>query len=427
MFVHRLVVLGLVAVAAVGCPRTVVPQDAGPDPGPQLQSCSDVSECPGFVDGAATQTVRCDGVCLIICNGVDEVCPAGFFCDRNGTCDIGCRPGPGQCPDGQLCQNGTCSAGGGEDCATKCDCQPGEICSAGQCVPAGATCVDGADCPRGPLLPTDDCEAFSCNAFTDQCFDPTPTPCTASTECVGRPGCTGGAVCTCTTAGACVPDVDCTPQTENAACGADNYCDGNGDCQALPSCTNDTECSGFGLTCNEGRGKCERPQSCTISADCTTPPNTFCATGFCAIGTCNNGAITCQANQDCSADGRCVAAGTGTACTGDVTCPADQFCNFTLATPQCAIGCRDNSSCPSGNSCNGQHQCAPDGAGGNGGFGDTCPNGDADCQSPLICGTFTGTCAEVCATDTDCIACSASNGAAGCSCSGLFAAFCVPN
>ncbi|MDP2342313.1 MAG: hypothetical protein Q8O67_15265 [Deltaproteobacteria bacterium] len=409
-------------VVVAGCPR---PLDGAPDAGPggsPFITCSDVSECPGFVDGAASQVVRCDGVCLTICNGVDEACPdPAQFCDANGTCAAGCRDSR-SCP-GQLCVAGVCQDGSSE-CASKCDCDPGEICNPdGQCVAAGTTCATGADCPRGPRTPADDCEAFSCNGFSDQCFDPSPTPCTQAAECIGRPGCTGGAVCACTSSGACVPDVDCTVATEGAACGADNFCDDVGDCQALPACTADAQCTAFDLTCNEGRGKCERAQACTSNAQCTAAPNTFCivADGFCAQPSCNNGGTTCNANQDCSADGRCVTAGTGTPCSGDSTCAADQFCSFTLSPAQCAVGCRDNTSCPIDQDCNGAHQCVG-GGGGGGGFGDSCPNGDADCQSPMFCGFFTGTCAESCGSDADCIGCSARNGS--CTCGAALDGFC---
>ncbi len=417
----------VVVVAAVfgtaGCPRELTPiTDAGPQ-GPALIACERVEDCPQFVEGAATQLVRCDGSCRVICNGVDEACPAQFFCAADGTCAIGCRDS-GECAAGELCNGGECSAGGGSDCSSKCDCAPGEVCNTGQCQPAGNSCVTSADCPRGPNAPADDCEAFQCNGFSDQCFDPSPTPCTTSTECVGRPGCTGGAVCACTTAGACVPDVACTAQTETADCGAENFCDGNGDCQAKPNCAGDGECSGFGLTCNEGAGKCERAQSCTLSADCTTAPNTFCVNTFCTVPTCNNGAVTCNADQDCSVDGRCVVAGSGTSCTGDGSCQDNQFCNFTLNPSQCSVGCRNNTSCPNASdTCNGAHQCVG-GGGAGGGFGETCAD-DADCQSPMICGLFTSTCAETCGTDADCIACNAANGS--CTCGANISGFCAAN
>jgi hypothetical protein len=413
-----LVVVALVALgAAPGCPKPIDEvTDAGPT-GPQLITCTDVSECPGFVEGAAQQQVRCDGVCLTICSGVDEVCPRGFFCDAAGVCDIGCRPGPGECAADELCVQGECRASSGQQCATKCDCQPGEVCTGGACLPAGNSCDTAADCPRGPA---DDCEAFSCNGFTDTCFDPSPTPCTAAVDCVGRPGCTGGAACTCTGNGACVPDVDCTAADENATCGAGNFCDGNGDCQALPACANDTECPA-GLTCNEGAARCERPQACTIPADCTIPPTTFCEDNFCAIPNCNNGGTTCQANQDCSADGRCVAAGTGATCANDSACPNDQFCNFSLSPSQCSLGCRDDGFCPQGQVCNGARQCVTEGGGGNGGFGADCLD-DSECQSNLLCGTFTFTCAEQCLLDPSCPLCTAANGS--CTCNGL--GFCQP-
>jgi len=410
----------LSVLALAGCPRPVVEPvaDAGTN-GEQFLVCSNVSECLAADPNATEQTVRCDGVCLYICNGVDEACPdVRQFCDVNGTCAFGCRDSS-TCGAGEVCRAGICQVSAAE-CASKCDCDPGEVCTDEQCVPAGATCSGGADCPRGPLTPTDQCEAFQCNGFTDQCFDPDPSArlCTQASECVGRPGCVGGAVCTCTASGACVPDVACTIQNESTTCGFGNFCDGDGRCQPLPACTGPDDCTG-GLVCNGGTGFCERSQPCTISTDCGIAPNTFCANNFCTVPTCTNNAITCTAPQVCNPQGRCAAPGTGVACTGDGTCLANQYCD--VPNQECAVGCRNNASCGSGQVCDGNRQCVAAGGGTGGQFGDPCLLSD-ECQAPMICGLITAQCAEPCATPADCVACNAALGT--CRCNGF--GFCAP-
>jgi hypothetical protein len=300
------------------------------------------------------------------------------------------------------------------ECTSKCDCDPGQLCKDELCVPASTdSCQDSDDCPRGPLDPTDQCEAFQCNGFTDQCFDPDPASrlCTQASECVGRPGCVGGAVCTCTDSGDCVPDVACTVQNESTTCGFGNFCDGDGRCRGLPACTVPGDCTD-GLVCNGGTGFCERPQPCAVSADCGIAPNTFCADNFCTVPTCTNLAITCVDPQVCNPQGLCVPT-----CVDDTTCQANEYCDSGIPGSRvCAVGCRDNSSCPGGQVCAGNRQCVAEGQ-----FGDPCIDA-TECQAPMVCGLLAGTCAEPCATPADCVACNAVNGA--CTCNGV--GFCTP-
>lgn len=379
-----------------GCGASLGPEDAGVDAGAQLISCTEASECPLDVPECSF------GVCKRPC-AANDACPdPSTFCDATtGYCAPGCRDSS-TCEDGTVCSAGACIVSQG--CATKCDCAPGQVCANGSCQAPPPTCTGPQDCGRGPADP-DECEDYACNGFTSQCFDPDPTPCASNADCTGRPGCAGG--CTCTGSGTCAPEVDCTADNEATSCGADFYCDGNGSCQALPACTQEAECTSAGLSCNVGRQRCERTRACTASTECTAAPNTYCNTtaGYCAVPLCNNGGITCApTTETCSADGRCVPAGTGTTCTNDLACPGDQYC---AANGQCAVGCRDNSSCNGGQTCNGAHQCTG-GGGGGGGLGAACVNGSGDpddtlCQVGLFCGPLSGTCQEGCvAESTDC-------------------------
>jgi hypothetical protein len=407
-------------LVASGCRRPIADTpDAGPDTNDEFVVCADVAECLQL-PGATEQNVRCDGVCIFVCNGVDEACPAqNMFCDTNGLCAFGCRDSS-RCNQnaGEVCRSGVCTVAAAE-CTSKCDCDPGELCVDEQCVPATTdTCQGSNQCPRGPKTPTDKCEAYSCNGFTDTCVDLNPQGnlCTTAADCVGRPGCLGGNSCACTQAGACVRDAACTPQTESTACGFGNFCDANNRCQPLPACTQPSDCTGQGLVCNSGTGFCERSQPCVGNTDCTIAPNTICDDGFCTIPTCLNGGQTCTAPLTCNAQGRCSQPGTGVTCTSDAPCQANQFCD--LQSQECRVGCRNNAACPSGQICDGNRQCIVDGGGGGGGqFGDDCVD-PTECQAPMICGILSGTCAEPCASPADCVACSARSGSE-CRCNGF--------
>ena len=407
------------------CPGKVIDlgNDAGPDViGPQI--CSSDNECPGYNPDLAVQTVRCEGVCTYLCNGIQDECntaPNGTarFCDAQGVCSVGCRPGS-VCPNaGELCVAGVCQTGASQ-CATRCDCDPGEVCNGGVCQqPSGGPCATGDDCPRGPKSPVDNCNAVACNGVSDTCFELSPQPCAATADCVGRFGCTGSVSCSCNNT-ACVPSTSCTAQNEATTCGTGNFCDATNLCQALPACTQPGDCSGLGLTCNAKTASCERAQACTTSADCPVAPNTHCPTGggFCTIPTCANGGPGCGAGLECNAaQGRCVTPGTGVVCQGDSQCPTSAFCD--LNASECRTGCRNNASCPSGQDCDGNRQCVTTGAGG--GFGAACST-PGECRSPLTCGLLSGTCAENCADASQCVSCNAANG--NCRCNGF--GFCTP-
>ncbi len=408
------IVVGVAASALclmMGCTTGAQPQDGGePEtPGPEAATCNDVSECPDTVN------YDCLGVCLQKC-AADDVCRAEEYCSNRGYCEAGCRNST-TCEAGFVCNAGACvSSGNAGSCGSKCDCSPGEVCTGGVCQPPPDECNGPADCGRGP---GDNCEAFQCNGFTRQCFDPDPQPCSVAADCVGRPGCTTG--CSCTPGGQCVPEVDCTVADEATTCGQGFYCNDSGTCDVAPSCTGDADCAAAGLTCNEGLGVCERAQPCQSNADCTTPPATYCNLDAtppgCEAPNCNNGGVTCNpATETCTADGRCIPQGNGDTCSSDAECsaapwPDTEYCSFASGNGGvCASGCRTNANCPSGQICNGGRQCVADNGGGTlGQNGDSCSDTvvSSDCQAGLIC-TLLGTCRESCAEPGPC------NGGADC-------------
>ena len=390
LVVSSLMLWGLLSTAA-GCSGCSRPID--PDPEADAGTNGPIA-CQTDLDCGDPNVFDCLGVCMRICQGNDTLCPEGERCNAGGYCETGCRNST-NCDADQVCDDGVCVPRPDEGCQTKCDCDVGQVCRDRVCQEAGLTCQTTDDCARGPTGAEDRCLAYECNGFTDRCFDPEPQPCVDSTECRGRPGCTTTSPCTCTADGQCVPDVACTVAEENTLCGPGNFCTGGGACSVLPACdVDETVCDALGLACNGGSGRCERSLPCTDSSDCTLPPASFCdpTTQFCAVATCINGGRTCEGDQDCTEDGRCVPAGTGTPCAADPECPPNQYCNFALNPDQCSLGCRTNDDCDTGQSCDGNHRCV--GGGDALPFGATC-QADAECITGL-CGTQTGTCAELC-------------------------------
>jgi hypothetical protein len=408
-------VLVLLVVGGGNCSRPVTGEGEGEGEGPRL--------CTADVDCGPEAQWDCNGTCQQICNGVDSVCPLDEYC-ANTYCAKGCRDSA-TCNPSELCRDGVCVAGGQSECSSKCDCAPGEVCNQGSCDAPELNCAQTADCPRGPA---DQCDAYLCDGLRNICLDPSPDPCANDAECVGRPGCLGGTVCVCSPSSSrCVPNAACTPQTEEV-CGVGFYCSTDLACAALPSCggAGPDPCTPQGLVCSPGAGRCERPESCTTSADCAgVAGRTYCATGFCATASCTNGGVTCSTTEECGVSGRCVPAGTGTACQGDGTCPADQYCNLSLAVPECAVGCRNSTSCAANQECNGAHACVNTGGGSTGQYGAACAD-DAECAGGLTCGGLTNTCAETCQDPADCVACNAVEGG-GCTCEQLFLlSYCQP-
>jgi len=402
--------------------------DAGPDPNADLIPCASVDECPSTAGWA------CVGVCLKICAD-DNVCELDEYCTE-GFCRKGCRDSSSCDPNAdEICIAGACvPRANAAGCGSKCDCEVGEVCSDEICQSPPASCNSSADCARA-AGDVEQCNAFACNGFTNQCFYPNAPPCVDNADCVGRPGCTGDA-CVCNAGGQCVVPSPCTPATQGVDCGLDAYCTAANVCDAYPSCTNDAQCTPIGMVCNLGLGRCEVEVPCTLNSDCSAP-STYCNLGatpaVCEIPSCLNGGVTCGPNTTCNSGGACVTdTSTGTPCTSNGQCQTGEYCAVQAGQTEgaCVSGCATNADCPSGYSCNGSNQCAVTNPGNDpGAAGEACAD-ISECQPGLIC-KLTGTCEETCgASDAPCDPSTDANccdltGYPNCN-PGLFFSFCEP-
>lgn len=107
-------------------------------------------------------------VCLTACGG-DQVSPECVEAEPGG-------PRSARCPIDSVADT-TC------ECASRCDCEPGEVCVENRCGPPPERCLSADECPRGPIGDVDLCAYFACNGFTDTCFAPQPTVCAVDDDC----------------------------------------------------------------------------------------------------------------------------------------------------------------------------------------------------------------------------------------------------
>ena len=168
-------------------------------------------------------------------------------------------------------------------------------------------------------------------------------------------------------------------------------CQGNGTSKLGQTCQSKADCEGT-LACSSGR-VCFDPQpavppdaslssqagddagppslckagSCTQHTDCAAGDQ-FCnpSTRCCEAATCLNGGAPCVSPDVCGADGRCVAPARS-GCSADTECCPDaaaarscaanviEFCD--RATGKCLEGCRGDSDCGAGKTCDLGHKC----------------------------------------------------------------------
>lgn len=127
---------------------------------------------------------------------------------------------------------------------------------------------------------------------------------------------------------------------------------------------------------------------CHQNIDCGTNGALTCrAPGeFLGCGTCRQGPGTCGTDADCAGSADAGAAGPHMIC--DHAPSTDCYCNGVMT---CQAGCRANTDCPSGQSCNTNHHCQT-----------ICTPGPSGCPANYTCGSD-GFCAQnSCTSDAAC-------------------------
>jgi cysteine-rich repeat protein len=173
-------------------------------------------------NGTVDSGEECDDGNHIPGDGCELNCT--YTCTQNSDCD-----------DGQVC-NGEescntsdplthpCMAGLNAEPGTACDdtlfCDGTEQCdgSGGCSVHSGNPCTGGSECNR------------ICNETSDNCFDPTGTPCESSLDddCTDPDACDGAGTCMSNNA------ISGTSCTDELYCTDSETCDGNGICEGAP-------------------------------------------------------------------------------------------------------------------------------------------------------------------------------------------------
>jgi len=167
--------------------------------------CVRNGDCPSSTPICNSLTHTCTG-CLS-----DLDCPLGNICN-NGTCSAGCRTNV-NCPSNTpFCNNGTCTA-----CRTNNDCFPGDICDTnnGECV----GCLVDTDCPVGTFCSGNNC-VTGCRVDSN---------CPLETFCsngICTPGCHVNTNCP-------LPIQTCNTMTKTCV-----ECFSNTDCPQGQTCTN---------------------------------------------------------------------------------------------------------------------------------------------------------------------------------------------
>ncbi len=325
--------------------RTEILVDGGTDAAPQ---CTQAGQC-------ALGNLCVQGTCTAGCAG-DRDCPAGRpFCDPalgdHGAC-LQCR-GETDCTNGAHCILGDCATTctGNGDC-TATPATPFCDLARSTCVGCRATgdCALGSICVVGACTPG--CESDR-DCPTDRFCDRAVAPHGGCFACVTDAACNGGAcVDHACVGGTCAIDTDC---------GGGQYCHPLlHACKALPTgaCTPSEGCASYVVGCDPLTRTCipmcsVMDETCTIAGTADRPK---CGPGNLCYG--------CLSNADCA----------GTACR-----PADRMC----------VRCTDDGACIAGGHCEvATGKCWPCIA-------------TSQCGTNQVCRPADHTCVE-CTKDTDC-------------------------
>jgi hypothetical protein len=301
------------------------PDDAGPDPEPDMPMDAGPDLDSGVLDAGPTLNAPCD-LSPGSCNEGEACVPHPFIpgdgicLAPEGACDASCAccgpvsdsPGaPSFCLPETLCGAGTV----GQTCAADDDCSPpltegcGEVGGGLACTARCTAATEAAVCGGGCCLPDADDPSEGWCAPAAACAQPTGALCLSNAACAaGTCASTDGSspsrctvACTLDDVGACGPDLCCTAVD----------CDGNGQC--VPA----AQCQGQGIVCTD-----------------TCLDDDACPDGLCDRGSCISAAsCACLDHGDCATGERCLVDGaTQTACEGGGDC-----CGTCVATvaPDC--------------------------------------------------------------------------------------------
>ena len=383
----------------------------------------------------------CDGSgsCVNMAGGVDplqqcqakspSVCGHDGTCDGKGACrhwdsNTVCQPqtcaGHLQTGAKQCTGSGTCGLGGqpkeccpylcaGDSCGTGClestQCCTGYVCQNGQCMPKkanGTTCVSAGQCQSGLCIDgycCDDkcdggCQACNVPGSLGACTDHS-TNTDPENECEVCKVCNGSGSCVNVTNGS-DPLGDCL---QEAPCGQDGFCDGQGKCRLwieATECTSQT-CSGTTLYLSD---------YCDGDGMCVDSGTVACAPYRCSGNSCGT---NCAGDGDCAVGFRCSASdcvpkkglgescGAGTHCLSghcidDVCCDTEcaglcQACNLAGSAGTCTFvgnNVDPSSDCAACQACDGAGHCKNVSSGQD-------PGSDCTQTVPNTCGSD-GTC-----------------------------------
>jgi hypothetical protein len=413
MTVQRIVLLGFLMLALVGCDGSDGAKDDGPPDAvsdtvvilpsgevtePVEEVAPDICEpqCEGLVCGGD----GCGGNCGE-CEGAQDECLAGLCvcqpdCDDISCGDDGCGGSCGLCGgDQMLCVEGACVCQpecGGMECGSD-----GCNGTCGKCGGLQDQCIEGA-CVCQPFCTDKNCGSDGCNGvcgtcegLQEECLEGVCTciPACEGLEC-GEDGC--GDLCgTCEEGAVCFTGSCCTPQCDGIECG-DNGCgDICGEClgpqdicqEGLCVCIPDCEGKSCGSDgCDGGCGECEVDDVC-FDGTCCTPDclDKLCGDnscgGFCgnaapvtegcaAFETCLPDDLVCETFQapDVCGEKVCGANGLGGVC-GTCPCPECEPSDTKCEAFECMT--------PLGLECWEMYGCLGD-----------CPEGDQFCQQDCL-------------------------------------------
>lgn len=164
------------------------------------------------------------------CEGSDDNCLAGYFCDENNTCQVN------ECDDQMvMCDRGVCDATTGDcvnadTCAAQTECTDGFLCVDDACVSSDDACAMGG-CPGNQICDYDGA------ALTATCIENDMDGCARALDCTGERVCDMGI---CAEATACEADAY---EPNDSAAEATNFIEEStgGTLERLTICSGDTD------------------------------------------------------------------------------------------------------------------------------------------------------------------------------------------